>query len=497
MTAIMQALNAGHSTKKILKYLSQQNPELAAKISGALEAGHTIDHIMNFISKNEKRMGNLVPEKREERNPFKKIQTNIHPALTGASKAIGTAAGALGGGYALSRAIPSILQRGTIANASNAAASVPNVSGNAPQTPLQANQNKMQPNNVLPNNTIQSTQQTPVNPLSLNSTQEEINAHPSTKNITQQPNIKQPEIKPIDLKALLKDKYNGFTGKIEDLRKSNDTQTIAEYFKKFAAGTVGKLEKESGQPIEKIVEQYLKENPLKFNTKNSLENEKTSEDVMNPSANEIRATPEQLKEIQKPPKEEEIQETEEEISPKIEKSSIVNSPNGIGEVKEIRNGQALIDVDGKLHKVKEEDLESSPIPEKDLAELHAELIKGIESETGEDISRMVQWAGYDPETNTLKFLPHSGDLYTYDDISEEDAALLRDVLSTRKTSGSNFIGAWKKDSKSPIGAAMSKLIRKLQLERGGKGNEYSAKHGTIYSAYEPAIEAKKRKKKKK
>ena len=110
---------------------------------------------------------------------------------------------------------------------------------------------------------------------------------------------------------------------------------------------------------------------------------------------------------------------------------------------------------------------------------------------------MVQWAGYNPETNTLQFLPHTGKLYKYANISPEDAALLTDILSVRKTSGANFIGAWKKDSKSPIGAALSKLIRKLQSERGGKGNEYEETHEPIYSAYEPAIQAKKNKKKKK
>ena len=180
----------------------------------------------------------------------------------------------------------------------------------------------------------------------------------------------------------------------------------------------------------------------------------------------------------------------------IAKNETVATSHGVGEVKEIRNGQAIIDVNGKLHKVKEEELEASPLPEKDLAALYDELIQGIEGETGEDVSRMVQWAGYNPETNTLQFLPHTGKLYKYSNISPEDAALLTDILSTRKTSGENFIGAWKAGSKSPIGAALSKLIRKLQSERGGKGSEYEETHEPIYSAYEPAVQAKKKKKKK-
>ncbi len=201
------------------------------------------------------------------------------------------------------------------------------------------------------------------------------------------------------------------------------------------------------------------------------------------------------KEVENLVKSNEISTNQEKSSPKIEKNSLVSSPNGVGSVKEIRNGHAIVDVDGKLHKVKEEELETSPLPEKELSELYDDLISGIEKETGEDVSRMVQWAGYNPETNTLQFLPHTGKLYKYSNISSEDAALLTDILSTRKTSGSNFIGAWKAGSKSPIGAALSKLIKKLQSERGGKGEEYEETHDPIYSAYEPAIQSKKKKKK--
>lgn len=45
---------------------------------------------------------------------------------------------------------------------------------------------------------------------------------------------------------------------------------------------------------------------------------------------------------------------------KIEKSSIVASPHGVGEVKEIRNGKAIVDIDGKKHQVNEDDLELEP-----------------------------------------------------------------------------------------------------------------------------------------
>ncbi len=177
---------------------------------------------------------------------------------------------------------------------------------------------------------------------------------------------------------------------------------------------------------------------------------------------------------------------------KISKGSTVASPNGIGEVKEIRNGQALIDIDGKLHKAQEEELIQSPLPEKELADLYNDVITGIEKETGQQVSRNVYWAGYDPNTNELAYLPHDGGLYIYDDISPEDAKELTNILSQRKSTGQNYIGAWEKGTKSPIGAQMYQLIQRLQKERGGKGNEYANKFQKVYDALEIAkIAAKK------
>src|SRR5580692_1191011 len=177
----------------------------------------------------------------------------------------------------------------------------------------------------------------------------------------------------------------------------------------------------------------------------------------------------------------------------IKKNSIIASPNGMGEVKEMRNGQALIDIDGKLHKAKEEELIQSPLPEKDLAELYNDLIGGIEKESGQQVSRNVYWSGYDPKTNELAYVPHDGALYIYDDISPEDGKELTNLLSQRKSTGQNYIGAWTKGTQSPIGAAMYKLIQKLQSERGGKGKEYSGKFEKLYDALELAKHAAKKK----
>src|ERR1700692_1222350 len=119
----------------------------------------------------------------------------------------------------------------------------------------------------------------------------------------------------------------------------------------------------------------------------------------------------------------EAERAEEERKP-IEKGGVVATPQGVGEVKEIRNGKAIVEVDGKKHQVNEEDVIQSPLPQDELADLHDALLRGIEKHTGEQISRNVEWAGYDPKTNELAYKPWmgGGKIYTYADISPEDVA---------------------------------------------------------------------------
>ena len=147
----------------------------------------------------------------------------------------------------------------------------------------------------------------------------------------------------------------------------------------------------------------------------------------------------------------------------------------------------MVEVNGKLHKVSVDELIESPMPEKELADLYDDLISGIEKKSGQQVSRNVEWAGYDPKTNELAYKPHGSDkLYAYDDISPEDVEELTSLLTQRKSTGQNYIGAWEAGTTSPIGAALHKLIMKLQASRGGKGNEYKNKYETIYDALELA-----------
>lgn len=463
ISQISKALASGFTPKQVIDYILKKFPNESGRIKDAMAAGFTVDQVLKFISGGKKALANIETQPDEGSTEFQQTRNRDigrreevnKRAMQGAglaATAIAAPMAASAASSALSRSLPQSLQR-LVPELPNAIATSMSGQGRQP-VPQQQGLPLESSNQTLP-------QQPPSNPIAAS--------------IPEPNNIQQP--KGFDTNII----KNGiaYKNQIDALINSgNGPQEIEAYLKKFNPSFIKTIEKEGGGAFKDVVSQYMQE--------------KMRDDAMEPQGSIPNAKNEQVQ-----PQLQEAEQLQEPIQekPKIEKNSVVSSPNGVGEVKEIRNGQAIVEVDGKLHKVKEEELEAPPIPEKELSTLFDDLMEGIEKETGEDVSRMVQWAGYNPEKNTLQFLPHTGDMYTYDNISEEDASLLTDILSTRKTTGSNFIGAWKKDSKSPIGAAMSKLIRKLQAERGGKGNEYSAKHGTIYSAYEPAIQAKKKKKK--
>ena len=419
MNPILQALQSGYSEEEILRFITKAFPKAIDPIKKSLKAGYGINEILGYLSKSTQKqdltgLSQSQIHKKNRESDEKLVKTGLGIAT----------AGALSSGVAqnaLSRALPSSLQSIIPETASNMINDTNSLSSKQPIS---------QPENAL-------SQTTTLN-------------QPSSETSLLEDNITKPQVNLQDILTKTNSKE-----RIDALLKSgNGPQEISGFFEKFASPIKKMIEKETGMPFEKVIEDYASKMPQE----NIVEEQETPESIQ-------------------------VNET-------------VGTPHGIGEVKAIRNGKAIIDVDGKRRQVNEEELIQSPIPEKDLAELYDDLLSGIESETGEEVSRNVNWAGYDPTTNELAYRPHNGRLYVYNDISPEDVQELTSILSKRKTTGENFIGAWKQGSKSPIGAAMFKLIRRLQEQRGGKGNEYKNRFETVYDALEPAVLALKKKKKK-
>jgi hypothetical protein len=197
----------------------------------------------------------------------------------------------------------------------------------------------------------------------------------------------------------------------------------------------------------------------------------------------------QTKPLEKPP----------EIKPEAEiQGRQAVFPDGkIGTIESSKDGIAKVNVDGQIRHRNENDLTISPLPEKDLADLFNEMIAMIEKETGQEVSRHVEWAGYDPEAKELAYKPWNGEQYTFDEIEPEDIDTLNNFLSVRKTSGNSLIGAWEAGTKSPIGSAMHALVEKLKTKAKEKGltKAHKRKFETIYSGTEPAKKAANEKKK--
>lgn len=406
MSAIVQALGAGYSAKKILSYLSQHNPQMASKITAALNAGHTIDHILNYIQKNSNRIGKLMPEKGKQEKPhniFKQAQSNIHPSLKGMAEtglAVGSAAA---GAYAMSRAIPTILGRtGMQGGISQGLTVPPSLNSSLPTSPLigTLGQQPQVPQSQL----SQQTQQSPL-------------SNANAASIPEPANIQQPEEKNINIPEILSKHQS--KEKIDELINAGNTaEGITAYFQKFAPKQIKDIEKESGLPFSKAVEQYIAENPQQ----KAQEGKPLQEPIEQPQA-------------------------------EAEEVNEVLTPNGFGEVKISRNGESIVEVDGKKHKVEDAKILKPP---KEAAIEAMELIKSFTPEEMRSTHHMLN--SYDEAEKKAFFVFHNGDAYVVDDISPEEYDELSKEVADAKTSGETIIGKWAKGQGSR-GAGYNKVVK--------------------------------------
>jgi hypothetical protein len=176
------------------------------------------------------------------------------------------------------------------------------------------------------------------------------------------------------------------------------------------------FQKESGKNMEDAIGDYLS------NAKET-QNPTQKQQMLEPSGKELDVS----------------KEIEGNQPTKIGKSSIVASPNGIGTVKELRNGNVLIDVDGKLHKVKEEDLELPEFSPDEIADAYDDLMAKIPEEHR---SGFISWAGYDEDRNVLGFIPRGGKYEELHNITPEEASIIKEGKGVARTTGANREGLW-------------------------------------------------------
>lgn len=156
------------------------------------------------------------------------------------------------------------------------------------------------------------------------------------------------------------------------------------------------------------------------------------------------------------------------LEQRIKKSNIVASHEGIGEVKEIRNGQAIIDVDGKLHKVKEHELESEPeevIESKfdfDPSKIPEELRSAPLNEVYTPGDRRHVTVKFNAGLKPVRYLYYRKDGQP---IPDQFISKIKEGVQLPITSGLNFWGAWDASKSDSRGAAnYQELVSNSQEE---------------------------------
>lgn len=457
MNSFYQALDQGYSPEEIIGFISKAIPQLSPQIKKATRAGYNIQQVLGFLAKNfdtesHKGMSESQIHAANRRADAKRTKYGLGVAATAVAAPIAASVAS----SALSRALPTSLknainstsQTGLALNAAQQP-QIPPSAATVGVTP--------QPQSQLGNQQTSSTSQPPVNAPSVAQTAQVPQAQGISTNI-----IKNSLAYKRQIDALI--------------NSGNGPEEIEAYLKKFQPSFIKTIEKNGGGSFKDVVSAYIQE--------------KTRDEAMQPDGSGINAKEPQLQEEAGLPEEAKQPEA------KIEKNATVIAPQGVGEVKEIRNGKAIVEVDGKRHQVDESELESSPIPEKDMGELLDALNKQIEVETGEEVSRAINLVGFSPETRSVIVVYNSGDIYPYDDLDDEDIEIATNLQGMRRTSGNNYIGPWVEGTKSPAGSKMHDFVKSLQAKRG-KGKEYTAKYKPLYHGHGPAHEKLKEHRKKK
>ena len=396
---INKAFAQGFTSKQVLDFITKKYPKYAKQVNKALSTGFSVDQIMSFITggkaglTKERSQGGTEFEQTRLRDIQKREDLNRNAIATG-----------------------------TALTASLAAPTLIPMAANAFQRALPATLQTLVPN-LIPTLTGQTGTQPPAPPTGQSPTLPQ--AAPAT-NIPQQPPIQQiptnipqpstaqqPQINSTEL--LTKTRLKDSVDKILREPKNGPEQVLA-YFQTLHPEEVKKFEKETGQKFSDVVADYAQN-------------------------------------AQKQPLEASKAEDQTEV-PKIEKSSVVATPNGIGTVKEIRGDKALVEVDGKLSKVDVSEIEPPTYSEDEIADAYDNLMAKIPEEHK---SGFISWGGYDEDTNTLGFIPRGGKYEELHDITPEEAQMVKDATGTARTTGETREGLWVM-GESTRGGIISQII---------------------------------------
>lgn len=461
MSAISAALGAGHNAQSILRYLSQHNPRLAQQISAALNAGHTIDHVLNFMSRNEKRLGKLIPEQKKGKpagNLFRTASTSVHPALERAAKGAAMVAGgaALAGAassygpmlaQALGRAAPQLaplLPGGGGPPGAGPAPGAPNT----PIAPQPAPSMAPIPGATSPLPTGPGGSGGPIAPALGGSPLSPVPPQaPQLAPSSPSPAAPQQSLIPPRVLKWFSDSQAGTIAK-NVLANEKDPKVAADTVRHFFPKEAEETEKQAGAPLENVMSEMAQDPALMAESPGKID--EAQKNVLRGS---IMESPIEQEELPEPKP--------------IAKADTVATPQGIGNVREIRGDKALVEVNGKLQKVPVEDLEPEPEGVRN-SKITMDLSK-VPEDMRSSVATMVHYPKSRSDITLMPGLSEKIYRYTRKDgqpFDEDMAKSLTEEINMPISEGDEFMGAW-----SPGGPSRGTTIARQLVNQAQKIGE--------------------------
>lgn len=157
----------------------------------------------------------------------------------------------------------------------------------------------------------------------------------------------------------------------------------------------------------------------------------------------------------------------------------VLTPDGhVGEVKGLDKNGVVVFRDGKAEKYSLEDLQEEPDQAKQIIEY---LLQMPEEEKSSNVSMYLR----DPSSNTIFIQYHDGEVYKYNDVSEEYIKKIAEKEAIPITEGENIFGKWSSGDKKSLGAAVSRyLLKDPKYARPKKGEPNNKNYTKLESYYD-------------
>jgi hypothetical protein len=408
MNQIFSALENGFTEDQVIDFIKKKFPKYAKKFAEAQGYGFSSGQIINALLKKtgQREISSQGGTEYEQTRSQDIKSRQDREKLTGQLALLaGSSLAAPIAARAIQRAIPSSLQSLLPSSKTESILS-----------------NQLQQQIKYPDPSV--TSQPPINPSNI-------------------PQPAQPQQPKVNFGEFL-DKFKAKEKVDELIKLGNGPEIVGAYVKKFYPQLAKDMEKEAGDTIENVIGRYAEEKQAAPEESASVEPEGKKLDVSK-EAGEVKLE-----------------------SKPIAKNETVASPQGVGEVKEIRGDKALVDINGKLHKVDVEDLEGEPEEVKnakfdfDLADVPEDLRSAPLNEVYTPSDRRHVTVKYNAGLKPVRYLYYRKDGRP---LSEDYVNKIKEGIQLPVSSGRSFWGVWNADKSDSRGAAnYEELVANAQEE---------------------------------